>query len=252
MIRGIESFKEWFKDFKDNYVIIGGSACDILMNEEGYSFRVTKDIDLVIIVEAFDKEFGKRFWDYLKLAKYENKNKSNGKAQFYRFSHPISNDYPYMIELFTRKPNSIILPNEDNLTPLPIEDQLSSLSAILLDDDYYNFLKEGRINKSELIVLDVMHLIPFKAKAYLDLNSHKENGESIDSSKIKKHLNDILRLSLIIPNNQKPLSNVPTSIKKDMSEFLNIIKNKNINLKQLGILNRTKDSIIDSLSKYYL
>ena len=252
MIRGIESFKEWFKEFKENYVIIGGSACDILMNDEGYNFRVTKDIDLVLIVEALDRKFGKRFWDYIKMAQYDNKNKSNGETQFYRFSNPKSDDYPFMIELFTRKPNNIILPNEAVLTPLPIEDELSSLSAILLDDDYYNFLKEGRINKSELVVLDVMHLIPFKAKAYLDLNSYKEKGKSIDSSKIKKHLNDILRLSLIIPYNQKQLNNIPPSIRKDMNYFLNIMKKKNINLKQLGILHKTKESIIENLSRYYL
>ena len=48
MVPGIDSFKEWFKGSKEQYAIIGGTACDILMTEEGLDFRATKDIDLVI------------------------------------------------------------------------------------------------------------------------------------------------------------------------------------------------------------
>jgi len=41
-----------------------------------------------------------------------------------------------MIELFSRRINSIELPEDAVLTPLPLDDDLSSLSAILLDNDY--------------------------------------------------------------------------------------------------------------------
>lgn len=44
MVTGIESFKEWFKGNESQYAIIGGTACDILMTEEGLDFRATKDI----------------------------------------------------------------------------------------------------------------------------------------------------------------------------------------------------------------
>lgn len=64
MVTGIESFKERFRKFEDQYVIIGGTACDILMSEEGLDFRATKDIDLVLIVEALSAEFGRVFWEY--------------------------------------------------------------------------------------------------------------------------------------------------------------------------------------------
>ena len=46
MVTGIDSFKEWFKGSEEQYAIIGGTACDILMTEEGLDFRATKDIDL--------------------------------------------------------------------------------------------------------------------------------------------------------------------------------------------------------------
>lgn len=31
MVTGIDSFKEWFKGSEEQYAIIGGTACDILM-----------------------------------------------------------------------------------------------------------------------------------------------------------------------------------------------------------------------------
>ena len=93
MVTGIDSFKKWFKGSEEQYAIIGGTECDILMTEEGLDFRATKDIDLVLIIEAVDANFGKKFWEYVKQAGYEHCNKSLGVPQFYRFSHPISNQY---------------------------------------------------------------------------------------------------------------------------------------------------------------
>lgn len=52
MVRGIESFREWFQGYEEQYTIIGGTACDLLMTSEGLNFRATKDIDLVLIIEA--------------------------------------------------------------------------------------------------------------------------------------------------------------------------------------------------------
>ncbi len=61
MVRGIDTFKEFFKGFEDNYVIIGGTACEI--HEELYAQtpRATKDIDIILIVEALSHEFVARF-----------------------------------------------------------------------------------------------------------------------------------------------------------------------------------------------
>ena len=51
MVTGIESFREKFRDFSDCYTVIGGAACDILMEEADLDFRATKDIDLILILE---------------------------------------------------------------------------------------------------------------------------------------------------------------------------------------------------------
>ncbi len=33
MIRGFQSFKEWFMGYEQCYTIIGGTACDLLMSD---------------------------------------------------------------------------------------------------------------------------------------------------------------------------------------------------------------------------
>ena len=78
-----------------------------------------------------------------------------------------------MIELFSRRADAIALSDDAVLTPLPLDHEISSLSAILLDDAYYQFLRKGKTIIDGIPILDAMHLIPFKAKAWLDLRPRK-------------------------------------------------------------------------------
>ena len=232
MVTGIESFKEWFKGNESQYAIIGGTACDILMTEEGLDFRATKDIDLVLIIEAVDVAFGRKFWDYVKQAGYEHCNKSSGVPQFYRFSHPTSNRYPAMIELFTRKLDAIQLPDD-----------------AVLDDDYYEFLKQGKVTVDGVTVLDAAYLIPFKAKAWMDLTDRKEAGEHVDSKNIKKHKNDVFRLTELIDPTVKIAT--PSGVYEDMQKFVDRMKNETVDVKQLGLVGRTKEQILQEIGELY-
>lgn len=249
MVSGLEKFKEWFLGFEDSYAIIGGTACDLLMSEEGLDFRGTKDIDLVLIVEAVTPAFGTRFWEFVHNAGYEHCNKSTDLPQFYRFSHPKQADFPFMIELFSRKADAIPLPDDAILTPLPMDDDISSLSAILLDKDYYQLLRSGTASIDGVTVLDALYLIPFKAKAWLDLTARKAGGEAVDSKNIRKHKNDIFRLSaLLIPGSQITVSQ---AIWNDLQAFFEAMKAERIDTKQLGLA-RSKDDILASLASIYI
>jgi hypothetical protein len=53
MVVGLDKFKEHFRDFPGSYVIIGGTACDIVIGATGLTPRVTKDIDIILIIEDF-------------------------------------------------------------------------------------------------------------------------------------------------------------------------------------------------------
>ena len=62
MIRGIDRFRESFESFSDCYVIIGGTACDALMDEAGIDFRATKDIDIVLLIEDINADFAQNIY----------------------------------------------------------------------------------------------------------------------------------------------------------------------------------------------
>ena len=82
MVKGIDMFREYFEEFTEQYVLIGGSACDISFHYNNMDFRATKDLDMVLVVEALTKEFAQRFWKFIQQGKYRNRAKGNGKPQF--------------------------------------------------------------------------------------------------------------------------------------------------------------------------
>jgi len=130
VVHGLDKFKEYFAPYSGQYVFIGGTACHILLNEIGASFRATKDLDIVLLIEALDKAFVEKFWLFINDGGYENKQKSSGQDQFFRFSKPKDKGFPAMIELFSRKPVGIELGIDVALIPLHISDSIMSLSAV--------------------------------------------------------------------------------------------------------------------------
>ena len=51
MVSGFTKFKERFQGFENQYVIIGGTACDLIMENEELPFRATKDVDVVPVLQ---------------------------------------------------------------------------------------------------------------------------------------------------------------------------------------------------------
>ena len=249
MVNGLNRFRETFKKYNGQYVIIGGVACGLIMDEYGLNFRTTQDFDIVIIIEAITEELGKALWEFIKKGKYKVRQKSNGNPEFYRFKNRIDDTYPKEIELFSRKKSILKYDQNDRLTSIHVSDEISSLSAILLNDEYYNFLMNGLIVKNEIQLLNYTHIIPFKAKAWLDLKNRRENGEHIDSKNINKHRNDVFRLSQLLSESLKVTSNF--QIKKDMKIFIEQMKLEKINPKDLGI-NIQKEEILSLLEKIYI
>ncbi len=180
MVNGIESFREHFKDYLDRFVIVGGVACYIIHENSGLEFRATKDFDIVIIADKVDREFSEIFMKFIEEGEYSNIEKSTGKSRFYRFYDPISDKFPYMLELFSKRPDALGL---DTITGKKIKlvdgTELLSLSAILMLDEYYDLIKENIINVSGLPIVNEKVLIPLKARAYLDLMKRKRLARKI-------------------------------------------------------------------------
>ena len=49
MVKGLDTFQKYFKDYEEQYVLIGGAACDILFESNEVNFRATRDLDMVLI-----------------------------------------------------------------------------------------------------------------------------------------------------------------------------------------------------------
>ena len=103
MVRGLDIFQERFAAYVDQYVLIGGTAASLTMEEAGLEFRATKDLDIVLHVEALTPAFGEAFWKFDEDGGYEIRHASDtGKPIFYRFKKPADARYPEMLELFAR------------------------------------------------------------------------------------------------------------------------------------------------------
>ena len=58
MVKGLDLFRDKFADFSEQYVLIGGTAAYLLLDKADLQPRATKDLDIVLCVEAT----GTRIW----------------------------------------------------------------------------------------------------------------------------------------------------------------------------------------------
>lgn len=252
MVRGLDIFKKYFEQYPGNYVIIGGTACDIIIDEAGFVPRATKDIDMILIVEALNTEFVQQFWQFIKEGDYDNQEKSNDERQYYRFKKPRNTDFPYQIELFSRTPDIIVLEDNAHLTPIPVDDDLSSLSAILLNDDYYHYMIEHSKVEDGLHHANIEALICLKAKAFLEIRERIDNGSKEDAKQLKKHKADVFRLTVMLtPGSEFVL---PETIQTHINQFADLtsgdLPDKAI-FKEMGLGNIDPDRVFEQFKKSF-
>lgn len=217
MVEGLDKFVDHFAGMEDCFVLIGGAACDVWMGDNDLEFRTTKDLDLVLVVEALGPEFFERFWSFVKAGKYESLQQSDERPEFYRFIKPSVAGYPFMIELLCQ--NSLNLAEGIHLTPIPADEDISSLSAILLNDDYYAYVMDTKLSIGGVPIAPACCLIPLKARAYLDLMKRKEAGDQrVRGSDIKKHRYDVFRLYRTMPPSDR--HQLPDLLRDDLTRFL--------------------------------
>lgn len=244
MVKGLEVFQHWFAEYSNQYVLIGGTAATLTMEEAGLEFRATKDLDVVLHVEALTPQFGQSFWRFIEAGGYAIRQASEtGKPIFYRFQKPSDASFPAMVELFARAPDGLEIAEGSKLTPIPFDEALSSLSAILLNDAYYAFIISGARDGAGLCWIGEDRLIPLKAVAYLELTTRKDEGEPIDSKDVRKHLNDVLRLSqLLAPDTRVTL---PEQVAADLSRFLDALRaDDSVDPKSLKLGDVTRDTLV--------
>ena len=133
MVKGIEKFREHFGAYKDNYIIIGGTACEVHEDAAGQKPRATKDIDMILIVEALSHDFVAEFWKFVKAAQYQEQQVGEKgeepKQQYYRFNKPANPEYPTQVELFSRSLDVFELPPDVHITPIPTDNLKSCMKS---------------------------------------------------------------------------------------------------------------------------
>ena len=248
MVVGIDKFRNYFAGHESKYAIVGGTACDLLFDQAGLEFRATKDIDMVLCIEVADAAFIKTFMTFLDDGGYQARERSSGKKEFYRFHRPKVG-WPHMIEIFSRRPETLDPTFTASLAPIPHDEETISLSAILLDDNYYSALQNAKHNVDGITIIDETLLIPLKAHAYINLVECRERGEGVKDNDIKKHLNDVFRLAQLLAADADIAISKP--IQDDLSEFLSQAeKIETLNPEDFGV-NLTRDEGIALLRSAY-
>lgn len=233
-MRGMARFQEHFKDAVDDFVVIGGAACELLFEESSLEFRLTKDIDIVVIAEPrASREFGDALWGFIKKGAYQSVEKGVDNPRLFRIKGPKNPEYPMMVELLSKKPDSIVLREGQVCVPLSFEDEISSLSAIALDDEYYRLITSAREIQQGVPVLKAPGLIAFKAKAWLNLTREKNNGIRVQKGTIRKHFQDVFRLTQILSEADK--LTVSPIVFQDIQLFCRFAKESNYYPRKIGL-----------------
>jgi hypothetical protein len=218
MVRGLEIFRERFRQFAGSFVLIGGAACDQWFTSVGLEFRATKDLDVVLIIEVLTPEAIKALRIFIAEGGYEIRQRTEGSPVLYRFAKPKDERFPFMLEFFSRKPEGLQLEEDQEITPIPAGTDHHSLSALLLDENYYSLIQTHHDVRDGLPLANAIALIPLKANAWLNLTQRKTEGAEIDSKDIAKHRNDVFRLAATLPGGEGP--ELPASITGDLARFL--------------------------------
>ena len=256
MVIGLDKFKEAFADFKDNYVIIGGTACDIVLSDTDMRPRATDDIDMILVVEKMTKEYGDAFWQFIKDGEYKaGKREKDDKTPtytLYRFTTE-KEGYPVKIELLSHHSDILGEPSGFHIEPIPLSEDLSSLSAIMMDDDNYELTVANSEEQDGVRIATPTTLICLKTRAYLNLLKDRASGKQINSKDIKKHKTDVLKL-IATASVPEPVA-VPQSVYDSVMEYAASIEKELPSQSLQDALERDADTIrafVDTLKESFI
>ena len=233
-MQGLDKFREYMSGFRSHYVVIGGLATVLTLEERGLPARATKDVDMIIICQPETKFYMKRFWEFIKAGGYklwQPDEKEETHPCFYRFIKPESRDFPSQIELFSKVPEYIDVPEDVHIVHIPMEGYTSSFSAIIMDDAYYDFA----VNHSEIVddirILKPEALIVLKAVAFLENLRRKEKGDDVAQRDIYKHKKDVYRLAYVFDGSER--FEVNDKIKEQLKAFISEVEKSPVDGKNM-------------------
>ena len=233
-MQGLEKFREYMSGFRSHYVVIGGVATVLTLEDRGLPARATKDVDMIIICQPESKFYMKRFWEFIKAGGYKlwkPDNEGDTHPCFYRFIKPDDRAFPLQVELFSKVPEYVEVPEDVHIVHIPMEGYTSSFSAIIMDDAYYDFAVSHSDIVGDIRILKPEALIVLKAVAFLENQRLKEKGDPVDQKDIDKHKRDIYRLAYVFDGSER--YEVSDTIKERLRAFVEEVEKSPIDGKNM-------------------
>ena len=219
MVKGLEHFKDNFKGIADAFIIVGAAACVESFRRAKMDFRVTKGIDIVLTQKSKEKTFASQFCKYVNKGGYQLRERTDEKKGVFRFYKPQDPDFPDSLKLSTSPETTFKAIDDKDVVYIHIRDNVSNLSTALASKDYLDVLNTYKEkDDSGLFYVGQVGLLLLKAKAYLNLSTDRYDGKFVKSSDIKKHRNDVFRLSYLLSGKFK--GKLSEKVQEDLKEFL--------------------------------
>lgn len=211
-MEGSEFLTDYMRDYTEEYILIGGNACALNFRNIEAEFRATVDLDIVLITESTNDAFYTHFWEYIREHGYEGKvfRGSNTGGCSYRFTLPEEKrkpELPVQIELFSRKPeyfdSKLSEPGKEHITLLEAGDKISNLSAILLDDEVYDFIRASKITLENISTVNMECLFGLKSVAWHSNQKLFDENEINDINTVLKHPQDMISIVSVMDEPRK-------------------------------------------------
>lgn len=225
---------DYLGELKENYILIGGNALALNLKAKGVDFRETVDLDIVIVIrgDGSDNNFFEKVDRFILDNGYVGKkfNGSTPGGSAFRFTLCSEGDEhtPKIIEFFSRKPEYFEESKSgkrSHITPIETGDGISNLSAILLDDNVYNYIISSKISLGGISTVKLECILGLKCVAWM---GNKELFESkidgITEYTVRKHMQDIITISSTIDE--------PSNLEYP-DEIIKKIKQSKITLEQM-------------------
>jgi len=246
--RGLSHFQQYCKDLEEMYVVVGGFATVMLLDEglgDGHG-KATHDIDLVLLTTS-SIEMSQRIKQYVQEGKYEIQKGNKDQYHYYRFVKPEIEGFAKEIELFASNENDLKLDESQRIIPIDPEEGLYSLSAIMLDPEYFEMIKNNVTMSVVAPCTNTQATIMLKMSAFFDLKARNDN-------KWKKHRQDILKLSLLLTGEER--LQMTGRMVEDFESFMTHLE-KDVDQKMIktilnGMVTVDKELTLETLKKVFI
>ncbi|ENP3611606.1 hypothetical protein ACDC01_004623 [Salmonella enterica] len=205
-MHGQDFLSNYLGSYTNDYVLIGGNACVLNFEKIKVEFRATADLDIVLIVDNENDKFYAHLCNYLVENGYTGglyRCKENDSCA-YRFTlkGPQKVERPKIIELFSKKPDYFDADKSEKLhiTPIETEEGISNLSAILLDDEVYNFVIKHKCKIDNVSTVNLHCLFGLKSIAWHNNEVLYSEGK-VKEVNVYKHPADMVRIATVLEEN---------------------------------------------------